>query len=69
VTHHIGEDVDAERDRLVQQITGARWASGVEWIPGFHAQLEGRNGGGDRWRTDGRLAVLRLAAPASASPR
>ncbi len=69
VTHHIGEDVDAERDRLAQQIVGANWAGGIEWITGFHTELEGRNGGGDRWRTDGRLAVVRLLPPAAASPR
>jgi hypothetical protein len=69
VTHHIGEDVDAERNRLAGQLTGDHWASGVEWIPDFHAEHEGRNGGGDLWRTDGRLAVLRLAPPRPASPR
>ena len=24
---------------------------------GYHKQLEGRNGGGDRWYTDGKLMV------------
>ena len=26
-------------------------------VPGFHIQLEGKNGGGDRWFTDGALWV------------
>jgi hypothetical protein len=63
VTHHIGPDVDAERDLIVKGLTTASWVAGVQWIDGFHRQLEGRNGGGDLWRTDGRLAVVRLNAP------
>lgn len=63
VTHHIAADVDAERDRLAAELVQAHWATGTEWINGFHQQLEGRNGGGDRWRTDGRLAVVRLVPP------
>jgi hypothetical protein len=63
VTHHIAADVDAERDRLATELVQAHWASGTEWINGFHQQLEGRNGGGDPWRTDGRLAVVRLVPP------
>lgn len=69
VTHHIGADVDAERDRLAAELVRAGWATGAEWIDDFHAQHEGRNGGGDLWRTDGRLAVLRLVAPPTGSPR
>lgn len=60
VTHHIGPDVDAERDRIVQELEHAGFVSHVRWIDGFHKQLEGRNGGGDPWRTDGRLAVVVL---------
>ena len=63
VTHHIGPDVDAERDLIVQGLTTAGWVASVQWIDGFHHELEGRNGGGDLWRTDGRLAVVRLAVP------
>jgi hypothetical protein len=63
VTHHIGPDVDAERDLIVRGLTTAGWVASVQWIDGFHHELEGRNGGGDLWRTDGRLAVVRLAVP------
>lgn len=63
VTHHIGADVDAERDRIVADLQKAGWSGGVAWIADFHRQREGRNGGGDLWRTDGRLAVVRLAVP------
>ncbi len=60
VTHHIGPNVDAERDLIVDGLAHAGWVGGVQWIDDFHRQLEGRNGGGDLWRTDGRLPVLRL---------
>lgn len=63
VTHHVAPDVDAERDRVVADLQRAGWSGGVEWIDGFHRQREGRNGGGDRWLTDGRLALVRLGAP------
>ena len=63
ITHHIGPDVDAERDRIAAELMRAHWAGGIEWIDDFHQQHEGRNGGGDLWRTDGRLAVVRLVAP------
>lgn len=60
VTHHIGPDVDAERDRIVSELTQAGCVQRVEWIDGFHQVREGRNGGGDLWRTDGRLAAIYL---------
>ena len=63
VTHHIGPDVDAERDLIVTGLTKAGWVGGVQWIDDFHTQHEGRNGGGDPWQTDGRLAVVRLVSP------
>jgi LssY C-terminus len=60
VTHHIGPDVDAERDRLVGELQQAGVVESVQWLDGFHTHLEGRNGGGDPWHTDGRLAVVTL---------
>ena len=67
VTHHIGPDVDAERDRIAAEVSRAGCAEQTRWIDGFHSVLEGRNGGGDPWRTDGRLEVvaLKLCAPAA----
>lgn len=66
VTHHIGPDVDAERDRIAGELARAGCVQRVDWIDDFHAVREGRNGGGDPWRTDGRLAVvvLKPCAPA-----
>lgn len=60
ITHHIAPDVDAERDHLLTSLAEAGVVSEVQDIDGFHKVREGRNGGGDPWRTDGRLksAVL-----------
>ena len=63
VTHHIAPDVDAERDRLVAELQKAGVAQSVEWKDGFHTECEGHNGGGDPWRTDGRLAIVTLRRP------
>jgi hypothetical protein len=68
VTHHISPNVDAERDVLVADLSKAIPAQ-VRWLDGFHTQLQGRNGGGDPWRTDGRLAVVVLPlTQATSSP-
>lgn len=61
-THHIGPDVDAERDLLLAELTDAKRVLDVHWIDGYQTVLEGRNGGGDPWRTDGRLPVVTLVA-------
>jgi LssY C-terminus len=60
VTHHIGPDVDAERDRVATQLEDKNWVQEEYWEDHFHKDLEGRNGGGDPWHTDGKLAVLVL---------
>ena len=60
VTHHIGPDVDAERDLVMSRLQKAGWAQDEYYVDGFHKVLEGRNGGGDPWRTDGRLGAVVL---------
>ena len=43
---------------------------GTRWIDGFHQELQGRNGGGDPWHTDGRLPItsLSISMPPAATP-
>ena len=60
VTHHIAADVDAERDMLLGELTTARQVVATTWIDGFQTELQGKNGGGDPWHTDGRLPVITL---------
>ena len=60
VTHHIDPNVDGVRNLIVDDLTAAGWVLRLKWIDGFHRELDGRNGGGDPWRSDGRLAAVLL---------
>ncbi len=62
VTHHIAADVDSERNKLFKDLQATGALSGIHKVVGFHAVLEGRNGGGDSWHTDGDLWVGIIAA-------
>jgi hypothetical protein len=57
ITHHIGADVDAERDHLFQDLEKTGDLAEVYVVNDFHTVREGRNGGGDPWHTDGKLYV------------
>lgn len=64
VTHHIGPDVDAERDYLIKSLSDAGMLESTMQIEGIGATENGRNGGGDTYFTDGKATVgmLRPAA-------
>lgn len=68
VTHHIGPDVDAERDGIVSELQKAGEAQEVYWVDHF-LPLQGRNGGGDPWNSDGRFAVVVLVPYPGVAPR
>jgi LssY C-terminus len=57
ITHHIAPDVDTERDHVIATLQRAGQLAEVYAVADFHEKREGRNGGGDRWHTDGRLFV------------
>lgn len=57
ITHHIAEDVDIERDHLIDNLKQTGSLTSVQFIEDFHKVREGRNGGGDLWKTDGRLII------------
>ena len=57
VTHKIGPDIDKERNKLVSDTIRVGALDGYYWVDQFHNVPEGRNGGGDRYFTDRRLAV------------
>lgn len=59
VTHHIAANVDVERDKLVADLTADRSVL-LQWVDDFQQQLSARNGGGDPYYTDGRLAMLSI---------
>lgn len=60
ITHHIDGDVDAERDKIMGDLNHADVVAQVDWLNVFHEKLQGRNGGGDPWHTDGRVPVILL---------
>lgn len=62
ITHHIAADIDAERAFLFRALSGTGKLADVTPIDGFHKVREGRNGGGDPWRTDGTLMLGVIAA-------
>jgi hypothetical protein len=62
VTHLTAADVDAERDYLFRDLEQTGDLDERFVVDGFHKQLEGRNGGGDRWYTDGNLYVGIIAS-------
>jgi hypothetical protein len=57
ITHVTAPDVDTERDYLIDCLekTGDLVDEYAE--DDFHSIRQGKNGGGDPWRTDGKLAV------------
>ena len=57
ITHKIGPEIDRERNKLVNDTARAGVLDGYYWVDPFHRVREGRNGGGDPYVTDGRLAV------------
>lgn len=57
VTHKIAPEVDRERNKLVVDTARSGVLDGYYWVDRFHVDREGLNGGGDPYRTDGRLAV------------
>jgi hypothetical protein len=65
ITHVTAADVDTERDYLFHDLQRTGDLSEVFIVQGFHKVREGRNGGGDPWRTDGDLyaGVIKPAVP------
>ncbi|MEZ6134068.1 MAG: LssY C-terminal domain-containing protein [Pirellulaceae bacterium] len=62
ITHHISADVDAERDYLAESLKRTDRLSSEVLEPAFHDQLQGFNGGGDPWTTDGALWIATMQA-------
>lgn len=57
ITHHIAPDVDKERDHVFADLKHTGGLEDDYSVDDFHTEREGRNGGGDRWFTDGALDV------------
>jgi hypothetical protein len=57
ITHHISADIDTERNHVIASLNATGQLSDIVPVEDFHAVREGRNGGGDPWRTDGTLVL------------
>ena len=57
ITHKISPEIDRERSKLVNDAARAGVLDGYYRVDRFPRDLQGRNGGGDPYFTDGRLAV------------
>ncbi len=62
ITHHIGPDVDAERDLIIADLLKSGQLSSSYEIEGIGATKTGRNGGGDPYFTDGKAMIGVLKA-------
>jgi LssY C-terminus len=62
ITHHIGPDIDAERDGLFTDIRKGGWLTELFQVTGVGVTVLGRNGGGDRYYTDRELTIGVLAS-------
>jgi len=60
ITHKIAENVDEERDFVLQTLANAGQAKKITVIDNFTTGYHDKNGGGDRIRTDGALPFVDL---------
>jgi len=60
VTHHIAPDIDVEREFLVSDLQHVGMAESIYQISGIRPTLNGRNGEGDRYYTDGEIWIVQL---------
>lgn len=60
VTHRIDQNTDIERDHVVSTVTEGTPEAKVRVLNDFTTGYHSRNGGGDRFETDGNLPVLDL---------
>ncbi|PRQ11503.1 hypothetical protein C1Y63_05735 [Corynebacterium sp. 13CS0277] len=65
VTHKIDEDIDAERDYIIDTVRYTDHAATVEVIEDFTTAFHDRNGGGDAVRSDGNMPVLDVTGAAA----
>ncbi|MFC0673752.1 LssY C-terminal domain-containing protein [Brachybacterium hainanense] len=66
-THRIDEDIDLERDYIVDTVRFADPACPVAVIDDFSTAYHDRNGQGDRLRTDGDLPIVDVTGAAARS--
>jgi LssY-like putative type I secretion system component LssY len=68
VTHHIAPDIDTERQLLIDDLAAAFIASTIYTVSGVGPTINGRNGEGDSYYTDGELEIAVIAPGANPQP-
>jgi hypothetical protein len=68
ITHHIAPDIDAERQFILGELAGAGMVSTVYSVSGIGPTLNGRNGEGDWYYTDGEIEIA-VISPTTSSPK
>jgi hypothetical protein len=61
ITHHIAPDIDADRELLTADLKNAKVTEKIYEVTGIGPTLNGRNGEGDPYRTDGEVEISVLA--------
>jgi LssY C-terminus len=69
VTHHIAPDIDADRDLITADLKAARVVQTIYEITGIGPTLDGHNGEGDRYYTDGDIMISVLVPGCNARSR
>ncbi|MDP9056607.1 MAG: LssY C-terminal domain-containing protein [Pseudomonadota bacterium] len=62
ITHHIGRDVDRDRDLVAALILASGGRADGVMASGVRRDQWHRNGGGDRYRTDGEIRMFQLGS-------
>jgi len=57
ITHHIAPDIDSERDLLTNDLKAAKVVTAIYEVSGIGPTLDGRNGEGDPYFTDGEIKI------------
>jgi hypothetical protein len=68
VTHHIAPEIDAERDLLASDLATTGHVESTYFVSGIGPTLFARNGGGDRYFTDGEVLVSKLRPDCESQP-
>lgn len=67
ITHHVAPDLDEERNKLVDDLVSHGQLVSQYQVTGIGSTLVGRNGGGDKYFTDGEMSVGVLTVSGSAN--
>lgn len=70
ITHHIAPNIDAERDLVITELSRAGVLMQIYQVGGVGPTVNGHNGEGDRYFTDGEVTVgvIRLQAMVEGGP-